>query len=62
MSDMCKIIEDMRKEERAEARVEERTEVALRMLKDGTLLLDKIAQFANLPLEEIAQLKKKVLS
>lgn len=46
MSDMCKIIEDMRKEERAEARVEERTEVALRMLKDGTLLLDKIAQFA----------------
>lgn len=59
---MCKVVEDMRKEERAEGRAEERTEVALRMLKDGTLPLDKIAQFANLPLEEIAQLKKKVLS
>lgn len=42
---MCKVIEDMRRQERAEGRaegrvegrVEERTEVARRMLEDGCL-------------------------
>ena len=38
---MCKVIEDMRRQERAEGRAEgraeERTEVARRMLEDGCL-------------------------
>ena len=49
VSPMCKVIEDMRKEERAE--------VALRMLNDGILALEKIAEYVGLPLDEVKKLQ-----
>lgn len=49
VSQMCKVIEDMRKEER--------TEVALRMLNDGMLALEKIAEYVGLPLDEVRKLQ-----
>ncbi len=58
---MCKVMEEMRKEEREEALKEGRNEnmrtTALRMLADGTLPLEKIAEYAGLPLEEVRKLQ-----
>ena len=53
VSQMCKVIEDMRKEERKESmRI-----AALRMLADRTLALEKIAEYVDLPLDEVKQLQ-----
>ena len=52
---MCKIIEAFAAEEREEERVES----ALEMLKDGTLSLEKIAQYSHLPLETVKQLAEQ---
>lgn len=49
VSQMCKVIEDMRKEERAE--------VALRMLKAAKYALDEIANISGLPLDEVKKLQ-----
>lgn len=46
---MCKVIEDVRKEERVE--------VALRMLEAGKYLLDEIANVSGLSLNEIKDLQ-----
>ncbi len=51
---MCKVIEDMRKEEREESM---RT-VAIRMLTDGALALEKIAEYVGLPIDEVKKLQK----
>ena len=53
VSQMCKVIEDMRKEERQE----ERVEIAKNMLLDGMLSLEKIAEYARLPLDEVKKLQ-----
>jgi len=53
VSEMCKVIEDMRREEREENM---RT-VALRMLADGTLALEKISEYVGLPLDEVKKLQ-----
>ena len=53
VSEMCKIIEDMRKEERKE----ERIEIAKSMLFDGILSLEKIAEYARLPIDEVKKLR-----
>lgn len=45
----------------AEEREEERVESALEMLKDGTLPLEKIAQYSHLSLETVKQLAEKNL-
>ena len=50
---MCKVIEDMRKEERKETLVE----VAKKLVLDGTLSLEKIAEFVGLPLDEVKSLQ-----
>ena len=53
---MCKAMEDMRNE----AALRRSKEIAMRMIKDGTLSLEKIAEFSGLALEvikEIAQQK-----
>ena len=50
---MCKVIEDMRKEERKE----ERIEIAKNMLFDGILSLEKIAEYARLPIDEVKKLQ-----
>ena len=49
VSEMCKVIEDMRKEERVE--------VALRMLEAGKYVLDEIANISGLPLNELKKLQ-----
>ena len=46
---MCKVMEDMRKESLQE--------VAKRMLTDGILTFEKIAEYAGLPFEEVKKLK-----
>lgn len=62
---MCKIIEDMRREEREEGRREGRKEgmretmiaAAKKMLSDGSLTLEKISEYVGLSLEEVQNLK-----
>ncbi len=65
VGEMCKLIEDMRMEERAEG-IREGMEkgmekgmldTAKRMLEDGKLALEKIAEYSGLPLEEVLKLK-----
>lgn len=61
VSEMCKVMEDLRNESLQEGIKEGIKEEAVnatkRMLKDGTLTLEKIAEFANLPLEEVIKIK-----
>ena len=58
---MCKVIEDMRKEEREEGIKEGIKEgmrtAALRMIADGTLALEKIAEYVGLSLDEVKKLQ-----
>ena len=53
VSEMCKVIEEMRKEEREE----ERLEIAKTMLLDGMLPLEKIAEYARLSIDEVRKLQ-----
>lgn len=54
---MCKIIEDMRREEREEAIKEVAKTAARRMLADGSVPLEKIAEYVDLPLSKIKSLQ-----
>ena len=54
---MCKVIEDMRKEEREEGIKEGMRMTARRMLADGTLALEKIAKYVGLSLDEVKKLQ-----
>lgn len=49
VNEMCKVMEDMRKESVKE--------VAERMLADGLLTLEKVAEYAGLSLDEVRKLK-----
>lgn len=51
---MCKAMEDMRKEERMETSIE----TAKRMLNDGLLSCEKIAEYTGLSLNEAVALKE----
>ncbi len=57
---MCKVMEDMRKESLQEGIKEGikegATHTAKRMLADGMLTLEKIAEYAGLPLDEVKKL------
>lgn len=55
---MCKAMEDMRKEERMEAEYEAHLETAKRMLNDGILSYEKIAEYTGLSIEDIKSLKE----
>lgn len=57
LTTMCKVIEDMRKAEREEGRMEGLKEMALRMLQAGKYALDEIVAVSGLPLEEVRQLQ-----
>lgn len=61
VSEMCKVIEEMRREEREEGIQEgikkNAKTSALRMLFDGSLSLEKIAEFTGLPLDEVKELQ-----
>ena len=53
---MCKVMEDMRKESLQEGLKEGAINTAKRMLADGILTLEKIAEYAGLPLDEVKKL------
>ena len=57
VSEMCKVMEDMRIQERQETRKETMIEVAKKLLFDGTLTLEKIAECVGLPLDEVKKLQ-----
>lgn len=57
VSEMCKVIEDMRREEWEEATRAEKKMTVFRMLADGTLALEKIAEYVGLSLDEVKKLK-----
>lgn len=48
-----KVIEDMRTQERKEAMVD----TAKRMIADGILTVEKIAEYVGLPLDEVKKLQ-----
>ncbi|MDY6189447.1 MAG: hypothetical protein SPH83_02995 [Treponema sp.] len=54
---MCKIMEEFAKEEREERCIE----IAEEMIQEGSLPVEKIAQFSKLPLETVKQLAEKLL-
>lgn len=51
---MCKVMEDMRNQTLKEGMLE----VAKRMLADGILAIEKIAEYSGLSIGEVKQLKK----
>lgn len=53
VSEMCKVIEDMRTQERKEAMID----TAKRMIADGILTLEKIAEYAGLSIDEVKSLQ-----
>ena len=53
VSEMCKVIEEVRTQERKETMIE----VARKLLFDGTLTLEKIAECVGLPLDEVKKLQ-----
>ncbi len=57
VSEMCRIMEDMRNESLKEGIQEEKRMTVIRMLSDGMLTLEKIAEYAGLPLDEVKKLK-----
>ena len=57
VSEMCKVMEDMRTQERRETRRETMMEVAKKLLLDGTLTLEKIAEYVGLSLDEVKNLQ-----
>ena len=55
---MCKAMEDMRMESLQEGRKENMKDTALRMLADGALPLEKIAEYSGLSIEEVKTLNE----
>ncbi len=54
---MCKAMEDMREEALKVGLEKGMIDTARRMLKDGKLAIEKIAEYSGLPLEEVLKLK-----
>lgn len=59
VSEMCKVMEDMRNEALQEGIKEGASAAAGRMLADGTMALEKIAEYTGLPMEEVEKLNKE---
>lgn len=57
VSEMCRVIEEMRKEEREAGIKENMTTIALRMLNAGKYALDEIAAISGLSLNEVKALQ-----
>lgn len=57
VSEMCRLMEDMRNESLKEGIKEGAINTAKRMLSDGMLTLEKIAEYAGLSLDEVKRLK-----
>lgn len=54
---MCKVIEDMRREEREEGIKEGMKTAAIRMLEAGKYALEEVATISGLPLDEVKKLQ-----
>ncbi len=57
VSEMCKVIEDMRTQERKEAMID----TAKRMIADGILTLEKIAEYVGLSLDGVKNLQTGIM-
>ena len=57
---MRSYVESERHEAKQEARHDEKIETAKRMLNDGALSVDKVAEFSNLPIEVIERLASEL--
>lgn len=57
VSEMCKVIEDMIKEEREEATLEITKATAIRMLRARKYALDEISDISGLPIDEVRKLQ-----
>lgn len=56
---MCKIMEECRDEGKAEGKMEEKTEIAVSLIKDGMYSLPRIAELTGLSLQAVDQLHQK---
>ena len=56
---MCKAMEDMRNEARAEALKEKSISVARKMLKAGKFSYEEIAEYSDLTVDEVKELAAK---
>ena len=54
---MCKVIEDMLREEREEVTAEVTEGIVREMLRKGKLSLEDIAQYSKLPLDKVKELQ-----
>lgn len=57
VSEMCRIMEDMRNESLKEGIKEGAISTAKKMLADGTITLEKIAEFVGLSIDEVEKIK-----
>ena len=57
VNEMCKVMEDMRIQERKETRRETMMEIALRMLEAGRYALEEIVSISGLSLDEVKNLQ-----
>ena len=55
---MCKILEEVEEQGIERGRQETMFDTAKRMLRDGKLSLEMIADYSGLPLEEVLKLKQ----
>ena len=53
---MCRVMEEMCEKERKKERKKNQRTSARIMLSDGILSLEKIAQYSNLPLDEVRRI------
>lgn len=59
VSEMCRIMEDMRNESLEKGMQEEKRMTVLRMLKAGKYLLEEISNISGLPLDEIEKMQSE---
>ena len=57
VNEMCKVIEDMRREEREEGRLEGMQEIILKMLEDERYSIEELAALSGFSTEEIKKFK-----
>ena len=57
---MCRIMEDFAKEERDEAKIEERIEMAVKLLESGDMTEERIKELFKLTDEQMQTIKEKV--
>ena len=60
VKNMCRIFEEYGEEKKTEGKKEEQNNIAMNMIKDGSLSYEKISAFTGIPLDHIKQLAEKV--